>query len=327
MKCKICGNEENNKAFDVKEMMFGTLDSFVYFQCSCCKCLQIAELPNDLSKYYPEHYLSFSRTLTEKASNTRQKLTNIYSVFSMGFYTKFKCLMGIFCEPFLNKHLYRLKNCCINKDSPILDVGCGNGRFLYALRVLGFKSLLGIDPYLKDTIIYDNGVKIVKQTINEVSGQWDLIMFHHSFEHIPCQLDTLNEVYRLLSPQGVCIVRIPTVSSYAWEYYGTNWFALDAPRHLFLHSIKSICMLANMAKLNIEDIMYDSTSLQFWASEQYIRDIPFMDNRSFAVSKRGSIFSIFDIIKFFFKTRKLNEEKRGDYIAVYLRKQRKAGQS
>lgn len=320
MNCKICDNRENNKEYTVKEMMFGSSDPFIYFQCANCQCLQIAEMPSDLSKYYPCDYYSFSHPLKQRCSNPAQSLQNIYAAFSKGFYTKINCMAGPFLKMFLRKDSHKLKKIRISKKSRILDIGCGNGNFLYALCTLGFKNLLGIDPFLKNTLEYDNGLKIVKQDVFDLSGKWDLIMFHHSFEHMPDPLDNLRAVGNLLSAQGICLIRIPTVPSYAWEHYSTNWISLDAPRHLFLHSIESIKILAQKSNLSIEAIIYDSTNLQFWGSEQYKKNIPLISARSYAVNKKNSIFNRKDIREFNKMTRNLNRLKQGDHIAVYLKK-------
>jgi hypothetical protein len=60
MKCRICGNPVGNREYVAREMMFGLRDSFVYFQCAECRCLQIAEFPADMSRYYPASYYSCS---------------------------------------------------------------------------------------------------------------------------------------------------------------------------------------------------------------------------------------------------------------------------
>ena len=56
--CKVCQNSEHNKTFIAREMMFGVRDEFEYFECSNCGCVQIAEVPSNLAKYYPAEYLS-----------------------------------------------------------------------------------------------------------------------------------------------------------------------------------------------------------------------------------------------------------------------------
>lgn len=58
-KCRICEEEYENKLYIAREMMFGFLDEFVYFQCSNCGCLQIYDIPPNFSKYYPPEYYSF----------------------------------------------------------------------------------------------------------------------------------------------------------------------------------------------------------------------------------------------------------------------------
>lgn len=60
MICKICGNSENNKEFNIREMMFGFRDEFAYFECSKCDCLQITEIPKNIGKHYPTNYYSFN---------------------------------------------------------------------------------------------------------------------------------------------------------------------------------------------------------------------------------------------------------------------------
>ena len=42
-------------------MMFGYRDEFAYFACGQCGCLQIADIPPDMSRYYPANYYSFGK--------------------------------------------------------------------------------------------------------------------------------------------------------------------------------------------------------------------------------------------------------------------------
>jgi hypothetical protein len=65
MICKICGNIEENKVFEIREMMFGFRDEFTYFECSKCGCLQIAEIPINMEKYYPSNYYSFQKIYSD----------------------------------------------------------------------------------------------------------------------------------------------------------------------------------------------------------------------------------------------------------------------
>ena len=84
-------------------------------------------------------------------------------------------------------------------------------------------------------------------------------------------------------------MRIPTVTSTAWEKYRENWVNLDAPMHVYLHFHFSIKLLAQNAGLKVLDFWSDSVSMQLWGSEQYIRDIPLTDARSYLQDKDTSI--------------------------------------
>jgi SAM-dependent methyltransferase len=219
-----------------------------------------------------------------------------------------------------NAPLKSLSRLSLNKDTKILDVGCGAGSVLYYLNGLGFNNLMGIDPFIAKDIDYGNGLKIIKQEINEVDGQWDLVMFHHSFEHVSYPLETMQSASRLLTPNGTIVIRIPTVSSYAWKHYKVFWVQLDAPRHFYLHSIESMKILADHSGLNLHEVIYDSSGFQFWGSEQYVKGLPFRDKRSYAVNPRGSIFLKADISAFNIRAHELNEVKQGDQAIFLLRK-------
>lgn len=318
MKCKICNNSEGNEVYEVKEMQFGLRERFSYFQCSKCECLQIAEVPANMSVYYPSHYYSFLSSSPEKSQNpiirSIKTLRNRYAIFKKG-------IPGQFINKFFPaSKLLMLSQIGLTEDSYILDVGCGSGTILYNLKELGFTHLLGVDPYIKEDIEYKNGLRILKKHIHELDGKWDLIMFHHSFEHIQDPLETLQSVSELLTEGGVCLIRIPTVSSYAWKYYRENWVQLDAPRHFFLHSVKSITLLSEKTDLSLERIVYDSTEFQFWGSEQYKQDIPLYDPQSQSFGPSRSLFSAKDLAGFRRKAIELNLKNQGDACAFFLRK-------
>jgi hypothetical protein len=88
------------------------------------------------------------------------------------------------------------------------------------------------------------------------------------------------------------------VSSKVWEEYGTDWVELDAPRHLYLHSLKSIKLLAKEEDFELVDFFCDSTELEFWGSEQYRRDIPLMSEDSFCINPSKSNFTYREISEF-----------------------------
>ena len=191
---------------------------------------------------------------------------------------------------------------------------------LETLHGLGLSRLQGADPFNAETFGIPGGPEIRKEEIDQVEGEWDIVMFHHALEHVPDPAFALAGAWRLLAPRGRCLVRTPIVPSLAWEKYGANWVQLDAPRHLFLYSIESLRILAEGAGFEIESIVYDSTAFQFWGSEQYVQDIPLSDSRSHGRNPAGSIFTQNQGAEFERLAERVNAEGRGDQAALVLRR-------
>jgi len=290
-------------------MMFGLAERFTYFQCPECHCLQLKVPPLDPGRYYPKEYHSFSFNPESKFKHpvvrAARNLVNYFTVFN-------KSLAGIvFGKTFRNRKLVSLSGIPLTRKSRILDVGCGVGERIYALREIGFLDVSGVDPYIGGDIEYANGVKIMKKSVHDLQGTWDVVMYHHSFEHVPEPTLELLAVASLLRKGGVCLLRIPTVSSYAWEHYREHWYQIDAPRHPFLHSVESISFLAEKTGFRVRSVVYDSTADQFGRSECYRLGIPFAssDSARFSKSQRR---------RWKEKARELNRQNRGDQAAFYL---------
>jgi len=207
----------------------------------------------------------------------------------------------------------------LRKTSPILDVGCGKGQILLDMRDYGFTNLQGIDPFLDGDIFYENGVNIYKKRIEDLEGKFDLIMLNHSFEHMPDQLATLKKLRSLLRPKSYLLIRVPIVGSYQWQRYGLKWVGLDAPRHFYLHSLRSMDLLANQAGLCIDEVVFDSDGFTLWGSEQYEAGISLVDPRSYWVDPSASLFKDTDIERFAVQAAELNANGTGDCVAFFLR--------
>jgi 2-polyprenyl-3-methyl-5-hydroxy-6-metoxy-1,4-benzoquinol methylase len=297
-------------------MMFGLRETFEYFQCLECGCLQIAEPPADLSKYYPDNYYSF----TEVPNNNAIKQ-----------YFKRRWASHILRKPnlvgMLVQRLYGapamfewLARSGIGFDQPILDVGCGGGQFLHSLHDLGFRDLTGVDPYVARDIHYKNGVRVWKRTLDQMEGNYRFTILNHSFEHMDDPHAAVRNIFRLLAPGCIALLRLPIADSYAWRTYGVDWVQLDAPRHLFLHSQRSMNILARETGFEVEQIIHDGTAFQFWGSEQYRRDIPLRDERSFEVNPQQSSFTAEEMEKYSSHAAELNAAGEADQACFYLKK-------
>lgn len=316
MICKICGYSGNNKLFQISEMMFGFRDGFTYFECSRCGCLQIAEIPKNMRKYYPSNYYSFKKELSDNfVKRTLKRQRDKYALFKKGIIGK------LIYKIYPNSPFNMIGLLKVNYNSRILDIGCGAGNLLYSLNGIGFKNLLGLEPYINKEII-NGDIKILKKSVHELpdNQKFDLIISNHSFEHIPDQLEILLKVRKLLLKDGNCLIRMPVKTEYIWNRYGINWVQIDAPRHLSLHTPESFRILVDSTGLIINDVIYDSSEFQFWGSEQYKKDIPLKAENSYSINSKKSIFSKKDIMVYKRLAKKLNIQKQGDQAIFILKR-------
>jgi SAM-dependent methyltransferase len=181
----------------------------------------------------------------------------------------------------------------------------------------GFRHLSGIDPFLSEDVEVVPGLTVRKEPLEALQEQFDLIMFHHVFEHIADGRKTLAACARLLRPGGRILVRLPTVDSAAWERYQENWVGLDAPRHFYLHSRYSLALLAGQSGFAVERCWCDSGAFQFWASELYGRGQALFDERSRPVAPENH-FPPSQLRQFELEAQTLNRADRGDQIAAVL---------
>ena len=120
----------------------------------------------------------------------------------------------------------------------------------------GIESLTGCDPFIENDISYENGVQIFKKNIHEMTGEFDVIMLNDSFEHMTDPHETMDSLKRLLANGGTIKMTLPIYPNIAFEKYKENWYQLDAPRHIFLHSINSLKLLANQHGFKIVQMIF-----------------------------------------------------------------------
>jgi 2-polyprenyl-3-methyl-5-hydroxy-6-metoxy-1,4-benzoquinol methylase len=290
IKCTACHGEAGRERI-LREMMYGTREEFVYWECIACGCLQIAEVPENLADHYPSNYYSFS--MEASAWSKMNYRAHFAAPRSMKLLRR--CPADVASVISANPR----------PGAKILDVGCGGGRLVGVLRSLGFDAH-GIDPFGTSDRPY-----IQRCSLDEIQGKWDLIMFHHSLEHMSNHAEVLQCVRSKLGSDGQCIVRIP-IASWAWKHYGKDWVQLDAPRHLVIHTLESFRLTAQSASLRVERIIFDSDEFQFYASELYQRDIPLHDSSVIGMLSRRQIRS------FRRRAADLNSQQLGDQAAFIL---------
>jgi 2-polyprenyl-3-methyl-5-hydroxy-6-metoxy-1,4-benzoquinol methylase len=201
-------------------------------------------VPENMGKYYSNYY-SFKFDV-KSASNLFKNL--IHRLFyNFGICTVKDAVLK-----------QTLKIVPLNYKDRILDIGCGNGSLIYNMRRIGFQNVLGIDPFIEKDIMYANGATVLKKSIFDVDETYDLVMLHHSFEHMPEPRRVMLKIDALLAKFGKCIIRIPNVDSFAFKQYRENWWAIHAPRHFILPSKQGMNALLSGTSLRLINVSCDS---------------------------------------------------------------------
>ena len=315
-RCKICDYNGNFKFFIARDYNAKNPGKFRYYICPKCGCMQIGKVPGNLSDYYGDLYYSFSGT---KQVNVIQKLVQTFKIKRDIYEMGLGGFIGMCMHIFVPRPSYGIIYSLIKPESNILDVGCGDGYFLSILEKLGQKKLCGCDRFITEITERSNqSIKIIKGVIDDCDGQYDLIMFLHSFEHMENPQETLRSAYKKLNDNGAIVISIPIAGSNAFDKFGKYWVQLDAPRHLFIHTKKSIEMMAEKAGLKIERIDYDSTAFQYIGSLQVMRGQTRKEHRKI----RGLIeYAILSSIKYNGQTMEDNKNGRSDQATFVLKKQ------
>ena len=305
--------------------MFGLGESFRYGRCRECGSVFIAEVPGDLADYYSSKYYSFD--IDPEALMGRPGVSR--AVAALGRSTLFgrrllsRAVRRTVAVRQVRTTLALFESVALaglsrGHESRVLDVGCGSGALVYALSLAGLHDVAGVDPFVDADRTFDTGARLLRKDLPEVDGVFDLIMLHHSLEHVPSPRSTMREVRQRLAPGGRVLVRMPTVSSAAFERYGSSWMQLDPPRHLTVFSREGMQRLCADLHLHVERVQDDSTSFQFWASEQVQNGIPLVSERSHFVDPRASSFSAARLRGWDQEARALNRAGRGDQAAWVL---------
>lgn len=270
--CRACLSHGPHMTVQVREMLHGTRESFTYFECRNCGCIQIEHIPQDMSPYYPKDYYSYCGDKPKSTSSFQRRLRAARSRAWLGSTSSIggRLLATLSKRPPYFKWLTRL---AVDLDARILDVGCGAGNLLRKLQRDGFSRLQGIDPFIAADLDLGNGLCVYKRSLEEETSTHDVIMLHHAFEHVIDPRAMLTTIRNRLAPDGVVLLRLPIAGCYAWRKYRENWYSLDAPRHTHIPSVQTMTILAAAAGLRIDQIFYDAGASQFLVSELYQRNI------------------------------------------------------
>lgn len=141
------------------------------------------------------------------------------------------------------------------RSGMVLDIGCGDGDFLRAMRRRGWKTV-GVElTNQKRNRLNERGICAVgpDDWSNLETESFDAITLWHALEHLHQPLDVLRCVRRLLKPGGVCVIAVPNAGSPQAKREGTMWFGYDVPRHLWHFTPATLARFLTQSGLTVRE--------------------------------------------------------------------------
>lgn len=251
-KCPLC---KSGLFLNHKEVKDHSVSGETFFLCQCSNCKLIFTNPRPpigiIEQYYEsEEYISHQN----KSNNLTNKIYKLVRQITI-------------------RNKVALINMLYPKKGKLLDIGCGTGYFIEAAKKSQW-AVRGIEPNrTARKLAQDKNLKVSKslKDIND-NKKYDVITLFHVLEHIHNLRKSVKKIIEILDENGSLIVAVPNYNSHDSKIYGSNWAALDVPRHLYHFNKISMQKFADEFNLEIIDIKpmkFDSYYVSI-LSEKYL---------------------------------------------------------
>ena len=136
----------------------------------------------------------------------------------------------------------------------VLDVGCGGGWMLSAMRDRGWR-VIGSEISISTarSAAEENQVAVFVGELDALhsSAQFDFIILFQVLEHVSDPFTVLRRCADLLSKGGAIVVVVPNFSSWQARFFGRSWLHLDVPRHQYHFSPHTLRYAMEKAGLQV----------------------------------------------------------------------------
>lgn len=244
-----CGSAESRVLREARDRRFGTPGTFQLVRCIPCGLVRTDPTPASLQDAYPAAYYAHSAP-REPSERVKGRFHGLYH----GSGSRASRWLDQGAPP-------RLQD-ATRGTGRLLDVGCGSGEFLLAMASAGWTAD-GVEPDPEAAAAARNaGLLVLTGELGSVSvdGDYDVIRFWHSLEHIPDPARALKAAWDALAPGGLLVIGVPNYSSLLSLTCRNRWFYLDVPRHLWHFERYTLRGLVESNGYRIKRVRNTSTS-------------------------------------------------------------------
>ena len=222
--CIVCGAADARVEASGYDFEYHTVpDRFSFVRCNRCGHVYLNPRPSggDLGTIYPSNYYAFA--------GTRQPLVRwMQRRWEARKVALYRELVG-------------------DGRRRLLDVGCGNGRFLSLLRDFGAPEweLVGID-FDESAVAQcrDLGFEAYRSRMEDFDaerGTFDGVIMLQLIEHVEDPARIAERVFALLKPGGVFVVETPNLAGLDYAMFRRSWWGhYHFPRHWNLFSTAAL---------------------------------------------------------------------------------------
>lgn len=242
-----------------------------YFACRACGCVFQHPIPDmaTIASFYPPDYMVFDQEKrTRRISQMRKALLR-----RQRGYTHLECLLPYRIAAALIAPFQQLTTPPWDGGGRMLDVGCGNGRYLTTMRTLGWE-VQGVE-------FSESGVQACQMSGLRVhhgdlasagfaDNSFDLVTARHVIEHIPEPHAFMAELARIVRPGGRVVIETPCCDALGRRWLDSRWYANDVPRHLLLFSATNLERLGDAHGLRKAYLLLETTPKIFLNSLDYV---------------------------------------------------------
>ena len=225
--CDVCGSSSARLILRGRDRRHGTVGLFEVHQCLVCGLGRTVPRPLEPGNWYPSgEYMNHS----ERHDLVSRTFTAVLRGTATGRWPGPAARVSLLAVPAAQL------GGPLSPGARVLDVGCGSGHAVAALRAAGVDAH-GVEP--------DSGAvevaraaglaTVIQGTLDDVpsgDGCWDLMRFWHTLEHTPSPMSALRRTHSMLKPKGRIVLGVPNFNSSGRVFFGPDWDGLELPRHL-----------------------------------------------------------------------------------------------